>query len=291
MMVPLQIVRYGRSKIVQGGQGMDGQQIRKTVLDVVFSREGPGYFQTGGVLREASQRLHIRGDLESEQALLTFWNDLFRTGYLAWGYDLSNPEPPFCHVTIRGRRALQNLSRDPANPDGYLCHLTSKGHLNAISESYLKEALQTYNAGCFKATAVMIGAAAESIALQLRDVLTAKAGSLGRTIPKDLQDWRIKRVLDALKKELDNQKPKMQNALAQNFESYWPAFTQQVRAVRNDAGHPSSVDPVTHESVHASLLIFPELAKLSSELKDWIDTSYWRCCIKQGDDRAGILDL
>jgi len=43
--------------------------------------------------------------------------------------------------------------------------------------------------------------------------------------------------------------------------------------VRNEAGHPSNIDPVTYDTVHASLLIFPELANLVNELSMWI-TSY-----------------
>jgi hypothetical protein len=34
-------------------------------------------------------------------------------------------------------------------------------------------------------------------------------------------------------------------------------------------GHPVSVDPVTPDTVHASLLIFPELATLAEALFQW----------------------
>src|ERR1035438_4017733 len=60
-----------------------------------------------------------------EQAILTQWGELFRTGLLAWGLNLSNPNPPFFHLTERGRMALANLTRDPSNPDGYRKHLAS----------------------------------------------------------------------------------------------------------------------------------------------------------------------
>jgi hypothetical protein len=60
--------------------------------------------------------------------------------------------------------------------------------------------------------------------------------------------------------------------LLENFEAYWNAFTQQIRATRNEAGHPISIDPVTSDAVHASLLIFPELAKLADGLQLWVKT-------------------
>lgn len=230
--------------------------------------------QSGAILGEAQTRLGIRINPEMEQALLTIWHDLFRTGYLAWGYNLANPNPPFCHVTDQGRRTLQHLSRDPANPDGYLEYLSKNSSINPISESYLKEALYTYNNDCFKAAAVMIGAAAESIVLQLRDTLLNRMKSNGKTPPKDLEDWRIKRIMDALKKEFDSKKSDMPTPLFESYQAYWSAFTQQIRAARNEAGHPTSIAPVTHEIVHASLLIFPELARLSTQLESWIISSY-----------------
>jgi hypothetical protein len=118
----------------------------------------------------------------------------------------------------------------------------------------------------------MAGAAAESLVLELRDELINRMHSLSLKIPKDLEDWRIKRVLDAIKGIVAMRVATMKPALREEFEAYWSAFAQQIRAVRNDAGHPSSVDPVTPETVQASLLIFPELAKLQNEVRAWIAT-------------------
>jgi len=58
-------------------------------------------------------------------------------------------------------------------------------------------------------------------------------------------------------------------ALRDRFDMYWSGFAGQLRSVRNDAGHPVSVDPVTPDTVHASLLIFPELASLAEALFRW----------------------
>ena len=254
---------------------IDGEKLRRTVLEVVreLGARPDSHLQSGAVLQTSAQRLGIRG-IEQEQALLVFWGDLFRIGYLAWGYNLSNPSPPFCHITDLGRKALAAFSRDPANPDGYMANLRAIGKLNPISESYVREALATYAAGCFKATAVMVGAAAESVVLQLRDVLGTRLDVIGQARPPDLDDWRIKKVLDSIESLLAGKKGAMPRALLEAFESYWPAFTQQVRAVRNAAGHPASIDPVDEQTVHASLLIFPELVKLARDLEAWIVTGY-----------------
>jgi hypothetical protein len=75
--------------------------------------------------------------------------------------------------------------------------------------------------------------------------------------------WTLSTLLDARKGSFPKE-------LREEFEAYWLAFAQQIRATRNDAGHPSSVDPVTEEGVHASFLVFPELARLSRSLVEWI---------------------
>ena len=257
---------------------IDGQRIRQVMLEVIndHSKREHSSLQSRPMLMEAVRRLGMGQTLEREQALLTFFHDLFRQGYLAWGYDISNSEPPFCHLTERGRKVLETLSRDPANPDGYLAHLSKIGSLNPIALAYLKEALETYNTNCFKASAVMTGAAAESLTLELRDDLIGRMNALGKTPAKNLNDWRILTVLRALHTEL-NQQVQMKNMsapLAETFGAYWPAFTQQIRKARNEAGHPANIDPVTPETVHASLLIFPELVRLTYELKAWIPAHY-----------------
>jgi hypothetical protein len=170
-----------------------GEQMRAALLRVVAERVGSHTLQAASVLNEAARRLG-RLTHEQEQALLTLWGDLFRTGYLAWGYDIANADPPFCHVTEQGRAALRTLSRDPANPDGYLQYLRSKASVNPVAASYLSEALATHNGGHHKAAAVMIGAAAEAVVLDMREALAAKLDELKQKHPADLGDWRIKRV-------------------------------------------------------------------------------------------------
>ena len=96
--------------------------------------------------------------------------------------------------------------------------------------------------------------------------------SLGKPVPKTMSDWRIKTVSDALHSFFTGHKEKFKRELNEPFEAYWSAFALQIRTTRNDAGHPTSVDPVTPEAVHASLLIFPELARLANSLSQWVAT-------------------
>lgn len=243
--------------------------IREALLSEIKAQEPKTQMdqtlQQTSILKAAEKKLGGGHD----EAILTQWGDLFRTGLIAWGFNLMNPNPPFFHLTARGRQALENLTRDPSNPAGYLRHLASIATPNPIAMSYLTEALECYVAGLFKAAAVMIGGSAESIILDLRNSTVQKLKSLGRTAPKSLEDWRIKTVLDALRSFFDGQK--LQHELREPFDAYWLAFSYQIRSTRNDVGHPVSVEPVTPDTVHASLLIFPELARIAGSLSRWIE--------------------
>jgi hypothetical protein len=255
---------------------MDGRQLREALFQVIadYSERG-SEFQSRTIIREAAQKLEIRGcgPLAQEQALLTFFHDLFRTGYLAWGHDLRNSDPPFLHLTEQGRLALAQFSRDPANPDGYLEYVLARG-LNSIAESYLREALAAFNSGLSKAAAVMTGVASEALVLEVRDCLAARMDQSGQAKPPDLEKWIVRRVLGAIEQALEPRKKDMPRPLKEEFEAYWPALVQQVRSIRNEAGHPISVDPVEPETVHASLLLFPKLAQLARDLTGWIQQSY-----------------
>jgi hypothetical protein len=252
---------------------IDVGTIRRVVLEEIHAAASEDQLQQGVVLDRAQRRLGINRNQRMEEALLTVWFDLFRTGHLSWGYNLNNPNPPFCHLTDQGRTTLKNLSRDPANPDGYLAHLDKVAQLNPVAASYIREALDTFNSNCFKATAVLVGAAAESVVLEVRDTVAATLKAQGSTVPKDLADWKIKRVLDALQREFEGRSPRMPVPLADAVRSNWPSFAYQIRAARNDVGHPVSVDPVTPENVHASLLIFPGLAALALDVTEWFADS------------------
>src|SRR5437764_1457117 len=129
--------------------------IREVILAVIRDlqpKERTGAsLQQGSVLIEVANRLGIWHNPDLELAILTLWNDLFRTGYLAWGLNLTNPNAPFFHVTDRGRQALERLSRDPGNPAGYLKHLFSMASLGPVAHSYLTEGLECFGGGLHKA--------------------------------------------------------------------------------------------------------------------------------------------
>jgi hypothetical protein len=249
---------------------MDMNLIQTTILEIV-QKTPADQLQQGSVLREAAKALNVERDIAKEQAILTCWDNLLRNGHLSWGYNLSNPNPPFVHVTEKGIKVLQAFSHDPANPAGYMAHLASTS-LHPLAFSYVDEALKTFNNNCFKASAVMIGCAAESLVLDLRDAIVTKLKSLGRTPSADLTHWKISRVLRAIQNLFEQQS--LPSRLEESFDAHWSGFTGQLRIIRNDAGHPQSLAPILEETVHGNLLLFPSMAKLARELKEWVNTSF-----------------
>jgi hypothetical protein len=254
----------------------NGNEIKRLLLEIIGElKDARSGLQTGTVLQKIEQRISIpHNDEETQQAVLTIWQDLFRSGYIAWGFNLGNPNPPFFHITEKGRRILRHLSRDPGNPDGYMQYIKSNTTLSPTVLSYLIEALDTYNYGSHKAAAVMIGCATERIILEIAETLNIKLSSLKKLENKDLNDWRIKRVLSGIESVLESGEGKMPTRLLESYQANWSAYTQLIRRIRNDAGHPTNIDEITEENVHASLLVFPELAKLASQLEEWIGNQF-----------------
>src|SRR6266568_3979520 len=191
---------------------IDGARLRLVTLEVVNanSKATNNRMESGAIIREVSNKLNATQNADLQEAILTYWHDLICSGQIAWGHStntLGGPNPAFCFLTDRGRETLKHLSRDPHNPDGYKEQLRTQGQLSPVAWAYVEEALKTYSASCYKATAVMIGAAAESLVLDLRDAIQNRLHELGKPIDKNkkLKDWKAKTVFDEIAAVLTKQ--------------------------------------------------------------------------------------
>ena len=241
----------------------------KDEIDKIKRSSLPGNLQTGGILRRVANELAVSGNTTYEQMILSTFQGLMNTGHFAWGYDLGNPSHPFFHVTSQGIDSLKNFSRDPSNPTEYLRYIDTQCQLNDVERSYLIEAVSTFNSNHYKSAAVMIGATAECLIFRLRDAILLKIASPA----KKLTDWQAKTVFNALKLVLDKNVHNMPSSIRDEYNAYWPALNEQIRRTRNDAGHPENISSFTFEDVHASLLMFPNIAKLTNHLLGFIKTN------------------
>jgi hypothetical protein len=180
----------------------------------------------------------------------------------------------YAHVTAHGRASLAQAGRDPSNPAGYRRAIEAWVPGGSIARSYVDEALETYVVGCEKASAVMLGAAAEALVVDLRDLVVSKLEASGVNVRKGLKAWQAKTMFEALAAELQQHVRRMPPDLADQFEAQASALAGQLRVARNDAGHPKSIAPVTREQVHGNLLLFLGLSKLLSELTTWVEVHF-----------------
>src|SRR5258708_39140559 len=98
--------------------------IREALLTLVndFEEKRKGGNLQEPELLDAAAKLLVPfpGNQDLEQAILTQWQDLFRTGILGRGHSLTTPTGTTCYLTAVGRRTLTNATRDPGNPAGYI---------------------------------------------------------------------------------------------------------------------------------------------------------------------------
>ena len=171
---------------------------------------------------------------------------------------------------------LAPAAESPSKADERMTELLKeKPGLNQIAKSYIREAYRTDEAGCFRATAVMVGCAAESLTLELRDKVVDKMKTVGTNPPKRLLDGPILTVIEELERQLDSKEIKKTNRLlGERYAGYWRFLTEQIRLGRNEAGHPNDANEITKPKANRCLQNFPELAVLIRDLRNWIKNSY-----------------
>jgi hypothetical protein len=113
----------------------------------------------------------------------------------------------------------------------------------------------------------MIGAAAETIVLEIRDALSSRIRAQGGAPPSALIGGSKPSLAHSA--ELDAHKQQMTRDLKESDDSFWQAFFAQLRMTRNDAGHPTSVDPAT-----LPLLV----AKKNNPAQFGFDCVEWNSC-------------
>ncbi len=93
--------------------------VRETLLNCIRThktdRYGGGSLNQTGILEAVAQALREQRVHCTDEALLTQWYDLFRTGLLAWGMNLSNPDSPWFHLTDRGHHGFPSTFREDNN--------------------------------------------------------------------------------------------------------------------------------------------------------------------------------
>ena len=204
-----------------------------------------------------------------EQVREVMWELLVR-GVLVFGSDSYNPNFPHYRLTERGVREVMDTGPQPHDPVGFLKLLRSKAPgLDPVIDGYVVEAVTTFNAGCLRASAVMLGCASEALIGVLGSELANRHPEPRHreAIQKSQDALSINRRFTAIRLALDALPWKGDHS--DTVARHLPGIFDLVRQQRNDAGHPSidkRPDEIQREEVFVSLRLFVEYARRVLEL-------------------------
>ncbi len=238
------------------------QNLLVAVAQVFERREGGppnrGY-QGGGVFGPSLS------SNDRELFLEVFWA-LFREGVITLGLNDSNREFPFFRVTEFGRRLI-------THQQAYFFHDVSsyerlvRAEVPAIDDTtvlYLKEAMQSFRAGCILAATVMLGVATEHTFLLLLEKIE-QSSSHAATFANVANERTILQKVNKFKNILDQQSRSLPTDLREDLDTHFAGILSIIRTFRNQSGHPTG-KIVDREQAYVLLQLFVPYCKKMHQL-------------------------
>jgi hypothetical protein len=150
---------------------------------------------------------------------------------------------PFFSITEFGRKVLAEERATPHDPDGYLAEIRTAGEhcVDAVAVGYVEEALSCFTRGCYTASVLLLGVAAEAVVLKACDLIVKPAAAKEYNI-KTRHRRLVERYSALSKKERDE-------ALPDGLDVTLTSAYDLIRRQRNDLGHPQV--PPTIDRRHA----------------------------------------
>ncbi len=196
-------------------------------------------------------------------------SELVTAGMLVWGQSAyaQVSGPPHLQVTEFGQRCLRNGPPNVYDPEGYLRRLlASVPLLDPIAREYLEEALTCLHRACYRACAVMLGGASETVMLRTIEVLRDAFQTPQRRSAFEraaIEPLGIAARFRAFRGEI--QGLGLPLPLRDNVTIRLDAIFTLIRGARNDAGHPN-ITSITREAAYEHLLLFPGYCETAYEL-------------------------
>jgi hypothetical protein len=211
---------------------------------------------------------HTSPDEERARELVrqAMW-DLLVKGLIVFGLDTNNPNWPWFRLTDIGREFVKVRAPQPYDPDGFIAHFRRVTITpDPTVEAYVIEAVHTFNRGCNRAAAVMLGCASEKLILLLIDAFdgaisdTGKKASFQRALGRKRH---ISHQYTILKEHLDlmTDGKKLPYEHAETVGSELPSGYEILRRCRNAGGHPDVPGDVDPDTVFLNLRFFTEYAR------------------------------
>lgn len=241
---------------------LGGGQISDIVQNVLTSAVAKG------LIREAPD-IHYQCPL-ADKITAVIW-ELIVEGVYTPGISMQTPNLPFLRVTEYGQKCFEAGELTAHDPDDYLRRLKAAcPSIDEITVLYTEEALDTFRAAKYLASAVMIGVAAESMLLRLVDALHAALDTPQQKakFEKDTKGKYAKTQHDAVLTTLRAPSTSLPAGVKSSLTQYIATY-DLIRRTRNDAGHPTP-KRVERDDTHAVLLLFPTYCKTVHDLMEWL---------------------
>lgn len=210
---------------------------------------------------------------EAELVRQAYWDCVVK-GLIVPGMNDSNPGWPWYRVTAQGRPTIDAGSPQPYDRDGFIQHFRQMAPgADAIVDAYLVEAVVSFNSGCYRASAVMLGVASEQIVLLMIEAFTKALTDGGKkaAFEKELRAWQILNKYQALKSRLDLMvaAKKLPDDHVETVQTILGGVFELLRQYRNTAGHPNIPGALTADVVFINLRMFIEYARRTKLLIDY----------------------
>lgn len=203
-------------------------------------------------------------DRVPERVRQLLW-ELLVHGILVFGKDDLNPNWPWYRLTEYGEKALAEQQAQPYDPDGFLDDFAAVNpSADETVTSYLSEAVHTFNSGCYKASAVMLGCASEQLVLLLHEAL---GNSIKQQAKRDAfrksSNWTIHSKFSSVRDGLEDMiaARKLPKELHEVVRSDLVSGFELIRRCRNSAGHPGLSEEMRRETIFMNLTVFREYAR------------------------------
>lgn len=166
----------------------------------------------------------------------------------------------------------------PYDPDGFLREFRKQvPTADPVVTEYLEEAVRAFNASCFRAAAILVGAASEKAILVLHDRFAGKLVDLAKktAFEKASTGISIHKKYAALKDRLDRMvsAKKFNHDLTETISTQLPGAYELIRRYRNAAGHPEIGGTADSDTVFLTLRVFIEYSRRVTGLIDHFDTA------------------
>ena len=237
------------------------QHLMLAVALVFFKREGE------------NKRRHNVGDpnlsaSDKEKFLEVFWG-LFREGIITLGLNDSSRNFPFFRVSEFGHHLLEG-------GNAYFFHDVSTyervikneiPEINEVTLIYLKEAMQSFKAGCILSSTVMLGVATEHTFLILIEKINENLTH--RDIFANVNEQRtILQKVNKFKNILDQHKRSLPINVKEDLDTNFAGILSIIRNFRNQSGHPTG-KIIDREQAYILLQLFVPYCKKIYQLKDY----------------------